>query len=696
MKKLISEHILGDMRLEYILETDRNCVGLCIAPASTEFDIVNTDRVINVQSLAECKIIGDDYSGDYFGGESMKYSGTIRRMKYDKQEIRRKGGITEIKTYLKSDDGLEIIHTLSHSGGSYLTVGTEFVNNSAKTITLEALSSFAFFGISPYSDGAGENTLTLHRLRSKWSMEARLVSESFEDLQLEDCWCYGNSKNIRFGQVGSMPVKNYFPFMAVTDSAANVTWGVQMGAASSWQMEVTRGDDCAAISGGLADREFGHWMKKIASGESFSGNTAVVSVCIGGVDDICPRLLEAQEKALSVPECEETLPIIFNEYCTTWGCPSHDNIHGILAALDGFGVDYFVIDCGWFKADGVPWHISMGDYEPSKTLFPNGIGETVKLINSRGMKAGIWFEIENVGSASKAYHFTDHLLKRDGITLTTVNRRFWDMNDPWVKEYLTERVIGFLKEHGFEYMKVDYNETIGIGCDDPNSLGEGLRQNMEGTIEFFKKVREEIPNLVLENCASGGNRLEPLFMSLSSMASFSDAHECVEIPIIAANLHRAILPRQSQIWCVIRKNDSLKRIAYSVAATFLGRMCLSGDVTELTDAQREMITDGIAFYKKIASVIKRGRTEIISRRSKSDRHPEGYQIVKRYNDKYMLLVVHTFAGEMPDEIKIPAGGCIAGVYSDKNAVTQSGGEIIIKNPEPFSGFGILLERSDND
>ena len=336
----------------------------------------------------------------------------------------------------------------------------------------------------------------------------------------------------------------------------------------------------------------------------------------------------------------------------------------------------------------------MGDYEPSKTLFPNGIGETVRLINSHGMKAGIWFEIENVGSASKAYNFTDHLLKRDGITLTTVNRRFWDMSDSWVKEYLTERVIGFLKEHGFEYMKVDYNETIGIGCDNPDSLGEGLRQNMEGTVEFFKKIRRKIPNLVLENCASGGNRLEPLFMSLSSMASFSDAHECVEIPIIAANLHRAILPRQSQIWCVIRKNDSLKRISYSIAATFLGRMCLSGDVTELTDAQRKMITDGIAFYKKIVPVIKHGRTEIINRRTKSDRHPEGYQVVKRYNDKYMLLVVHTFGGEMPETINIPVGDYrITNTYSILNGISQTGNNVIITNPESFSGHGILLEKA---
>ena len=37
----------------------------------------------------------------------------------------------------------------------------------------------------------------------------------------------------------------------------------------------------------------------------------------------------------------------------------------------------------------------------------------------------------------------------------------------------------------------------------------------------------------------------------TSMSSFSDAHETPEIPIVAAALHRLMLPRQSQIWAVL-------------------------------------------------------------------------------------------------------------------------------------------------
>ncbi len=695
MKQILNQYKLGDMTLVYLFDTERNKCGMCIVPENMPFDMEHDlTRRINVISLVQAKIIGDDYPGQYFGGESMRQSQTADNLKYDSQTSECIDGKTVITTLLKGSNGLSAVNTVRYSDGDeYITVNTELINNTGKDVKCEMISSFSLSNISPYSTGAGEETLILHRLRSRWSMEARLVSEKFEDLLLEDCWCYGNENSIRFGQVGSMPVKGYFPFMAVEDTANDVIWGVQMGCPSSWQMEIARGDDGVILCGGIADREFGHWMKTIKNNESFKTISATISVCKGNIDDISARLTSAQEKALDVPESEESLPIIFNEYCTTWGDPSHENILGILDAIKGKGIDYFVIDCGWYREDGVPWHISMGEYLPSKTLFPEGISSTVKAINDCDMRAGIWFEFENIGPKCNMFNTTEHMLKRDGLPLTTQNRRFWDMNDPWVKDYLKERVIDFMNKNNLKYIKVDYNETIGIGCDNEDSLGEGLRQNMEGTVEFFKRIKENVGDVVIENCASGGNRLEPTFMGLSSMASFSDAHECVEIPIIAANLHRAILPRQSQIWSVIRKSDDVKRISYSINGGILGRLCLSGDVTELSNEQWGTIDNGIAFYKKAAPYIKNGKSRIHRHTTGSDRHPKGYQAVVRSNEQGTLVTVHTFGGDIPEEIKvtIPTNTKITASYSHKPVnASACGNELIIKDTENFAGYSFIL------
>jgi alpha-galactosidase len=389
--------------------------------------------------------------------------------------------------------------------------------------------------------------------------------------------------------------------------------------------------------------------------ESFTTPIAIVSVCKGGgVDRISQRLTKSGNRILkTAPACEQSLPIIFNEYCTTWGCPSHENISNILNIIKDKGISYFVIDCGWYKEEGIPWDIAMGDYQVSKQLFPEGLEMTVQAIRNAGMKPGIWFEIENVGSASKAYQIEEHLLKRDGKVLTTTMRRFWDMRDPWVKDYLSEKVIGLLQKYRFDYMKMDYNDTIGLGCDGSESIGEGLRQNMSEVYEFIEMIKREVPGIILENCASGGHRLEPLMMRACSMASFSDAHECKEIPIIAANLHRVILPRQSQIWAVIRKDDDLKRISYSIANTFLGRMCLSGDVTSLSKKSWKIIEDGIEFYKKITPIIKDGYTSWFGSELQSYRHPYGWQGILRSGESgNAYAVFHTFDGKLDYECSI--------------------------------------------
>ena len=142
-------------------------------------------------------------------------------------------------------------------------------------------------------------------------------------------------------------------------------------------------------------------------------------------------------------------------------------------------------------------------------------------------------------------------------------------------------------------------------------------------------------------------------MAVSDMASFSDAHECAEIPIIAAALQRVILPAQSQIWAVLQAGDSLRRINYSLINTFLGVMCLSGDVIHLSEEQWAKVTEGIAFYRQVRGIIRDGVSTFHGDVSESWRHPEGWQAVVRTCGEGTLAVIHTFGGTHPDRIAIP-------------------------------------------
>jgi len=697
MVTLLKEYQFLDMVARYYIDDYTKNVELMLLPDNTE-PLPWEKKNQRIDSLVQLKLAGDVYPGGYAGGNTLRQGESALRLEYFTQKVVSDNEKETVITVLTDRRGYRVEHYLEwYKDSMCLESHVKFINESSETASLEMISSFSLGGITPLTEGDAHDSLRVHRIRSVWSMEGRLETVPLEDLQLEPSWAGHAIRAERFGQVGSMPVNHYFPFIAVEDVKNDVLWGAQLAHNASWQMELYRKDDSLSVSGGLADREFGHWMKNVAPGESFITPTAILSVCKGGgIDRISQRLVSAGKRFVEQgPETEQDLPILFNEYCTTWGCPSHENILGILDEIKDKGIGYFVIDCGWFKEEGIPWDISMGDYNVSKELFPDGIEKTVEAIRAAGMKPGIWFEIENVGSAAKAYHMEEHLLKRDGKVLTTSMRRFWDMRDPWVWDYLSEKVIGFLKEYGFEYMKIDYNDTIGLGCDGAESLGEGLRQNMEATLRFINKVKEEVPGIILENCASGGHRLEPCMMRICSMASFSDAHECREIPIIAANLHRVILPSQSQIWAVIRREDSLKRIAYSIINTFLGRMCLSGDVTNLEKAQWKVIEDGMAFYRKIVPIIKDGYTSWYGPKVSSYRNPKGWQGILRQGDNgdaYALF--HIFDGIPADKcvIELPKEYEVAEIYSDTNeTVVLTDGKLIYEPKEDWKAVAVYLK-----
>ncbi len=703
MRELYRKYELGDMQALYMQEKDAGNMELFLLPKGVDFKEAEKEKKYP-DSLVQIKIAGDMYPGGYAGGRTLRQGGTVQELRFKNQSVDTSDRKTVICTELADTRGHMIKHYLSwHENQKSLFSWCVFENHGTKAADLEMLSSFSLGGISPFVGSEEWGKIKVHRIRSVWSMEGRLETRLLEDYQLETSWAGHAVRCERFGQTGSMPVNGFFPYLAVEDTKSDIFWGVQLMHNASWQMELYRSSDDLEISGGLADFDFGHWKKTVEPGASFVTPTAILSVCKGdgaGVDTISQRLTAAlQDDVNAGPESEQELPIIFNEYCTTWGCPSHENICNIVDAIRNRGFSYFVIDCGWYKQEGIPWDVAMGDYHVSKELFPKGLLKTTDYIRKAGMKPGIWFEIDNVGEKAECYNDTEHLLKRDGAVLTTSMRRFWDMRQEWVQEYLSTKVIDTLKIYGFSYMKMDYNDTIGLGCDGAESLGEGLRQNMESSLKFIQKVKAQVPGIILENCSSGGHKLEPLMMSECSMASFSDAHECEEIPIIAANLHRVILPRQSQIWAVIRKDDSLKRIAYSVANTFLGRMCISGDVTELSDEQWDLIDRGIAFYKKAAAVIKDGFSIRFGPQIISYRHPTGWQCLFRVGENNeAMAVIHTFYGEhdMPIVVNLPESSDyqIREIYSDTKAdIIMSDGKLICKITEDMRAVAVLLKNN---
>ncbi|WFR58638.1 alpha-galactosidase [Anaerocolumna sp. AGMB13025] len=657
MKNILSEFIIKDMLLQYI-QSDNQTVGMVLLPLHRK-EQQKTTKEYEVDSLIQLKLEGDDFPFGFANGHTLLNSQTTYGMKYQEQRVIKTETGLNIITVIANDKKLRAEHILIYDKDyPVIEVKVKLCNEGSETVSVEMLSSFSLCGITPFLEGEAPETMLIHRMRSKWSAEGRMETRTAEELLLEPSWSRYAAYSEKFGQVGSMPVRKYFPFAAVEDKENKVVWAASLGCASSWQMEIYRRDNGLSLTGGLADYDFGHWRKFLKPEELFETPSAYLTVFNGSVDETCQRLVSRQKKPLGLNRKWDRLPVIFNEFCTTWGKPSHENISKILHCIKSCDIDYFVIDAGWYADVEKGWEKNVGDWIISRELFPEGIEPLVSEIKKAGIKPGIWFELEVCARDSKAFFMEDHLLKRHGKTITVGDRRFWDMRDPWTTGYLTKKVIVFLNHYGFEYLKVDYNDSIGVGCDGAESLGEGLRQNIVAAQKFYQEIKDKVPGIAIEVCSSGGHRLEPSMMALADLASFSDAHEEKEIPIIAANLHRAILPEQSQIWAVARSKDSKQRLIYSMANTFLGVMCLSGDIYDLDGEQWDIINEGISFYRGISGIIQDGFTEIYGPGITSYRFPKGWQAVVRYSGdkKEAFVIVHSFRLEKTTEIVLNLKG----------------------------------------
>lgn len=692
MREILNRYTLGGLTAVYRREGD--IVELLLVPAGSEGGIARADCA--AEPLIQAKLTEDDAPAFFSGGRTMRNSPTVKAMRYAGQTAQVFDDKIVIVTKLTDPRGLAYTHTLTlYADNPAAEVVTSVENTGSEAHTLEMLSSFTLGSLSPFSEGLAPESLKIHRLRSTWSAEGRLVTEAAEDLQLEPSWkCY-SANSVRFGSVGSFPVRGFVPFCAVEDTAHGVTWAAATTQGSSWQMELYRSDMGLSLSGGLADREFGAWCKTLAPGACFTAPKAVLTAVCGGVDTAAQTLAENTRRSVEpiLPESEKSMPVLFNEFCSTWGSPTEETILKHIESLKGHNLGYYVIDAGWYDDESFEAASKLGKWELSKKHFPHGMRYVVEKIHDAGMKAGIWFEFEMAGrDEPDCFNKTEWLLTRDGRPITAGDRRFWDMRKPEVQEYLAHKVIDFLRDNAIDYMKVDYNEDIGLGCDGAESLGEGLYEQILATQVFFARIRRELPNLVLELCASGGHRLCHSFLELACMASFSDAHECDEIPIIAANMHRMILPRQSQIWAVVKGEHPLQKLYYQICSGLLGRLCYSGHPQDLTAEQWAVMDEGTAFYAKAAPIIDRGISTRYGSEIISYRAPKGWQAVVRRGKTQTLVIVHTF-GAAPEAVTLPVGGKIAAqLMREGLTATHLDGQLTVHGLTDFDAAAFILEN----
>ena len=673
-------------------------IGLlgCVRTKNLHFDPRTFENMIQIH------IQGDAHSNFYLAGDSMVNNETARTLEFVSQI---KEGNT-IKTVMKTPNR-EVYATqilTFYPDKPYISINTEVENRGSESVVLDQLASFVLGMISPFAADDGNDRYYLHRRLAFWSAEGKLKSDAVEDLGLERSWQTSIGRVERFGQRSTMSVKKYFPFAVVEDREAGVFWGVQLCSVGPWQMELMRRGDFLNLVGGVTDKEFANFERVLEPNEKIRGIEAIVSVAQNSIEEVLNNLNSySADRNVGYSPNEDDFPVIYNDWCSNWGIHTEEKLIKIADKLQNCGVKYFVVDAGWFAAEdntelNPQWAYSKGDWCVNKLRFPNGMRSFCDKLREKGFIPGCWFEMEqvNVAFARVIKEHPEYFVQCYGVPYTTDHFNWvLDLRKKEVREFLHSKVTDFLIANNIRYMKTDYNYTLAGADSAKGSTQYGLFEWCEGVKTFFKEIKARIPDLTLEICASGGHRLTAEWMSLGDMASVTDAHECVSIPLICSETLMQIPMRSNQVWAVMRNWDDEKRFRYLLSGGFLGRLCLSGHILELSDEQFGYVQEGIDFYKGLKNLIANGRSHVEKHLSnKSWNTPEGYQIVIRENVNELLAIIHTF-GKSPKEIEFDLSKQVKVKRIFKNSevavAVSDNGKLTLKNLEDFSGTAILFK-----
>jgi len=200
-------------------------------------------------------------------------------------------------------------------------------------------------------------------------------------------------------------------------------------------------------------------------------------------------------------------------------------------------VDTYWIDAGWYgnspfnpKADtwGQEWVTQVGNWYPNETTYPQGLKPIGDACKAAGLGFILWFEPERVWHTSELAATHPEFMSDANMpaTLRTENYLF-NLGDPAARLWMTDRLSSLIQEGGVTIYRHDFNmapNLIWMVVDPPDRKGMSEIRHIEGLYAFWDDLVARNPGLLIDNCASGGRRIDLETIARSIVLHPSDAY----------------------------------------------------------------------------------------------------------------------------------------------------------------------------
>ena len=299
-------------------------------------------------------------------------------------------------------------------------------------------------------------------------------------------------------------------------------------------------------------------------------------------------------------------PVVYNGWLYRFTDFTREQLLRQAQTAKEIGCEVFIVDAGWFGADK-NWG-KVGDWreKDGKPFFGN-MAAFADEIRAMGLKFGFWMEPERWAEKIPVREEHPEWFPKHTTRI--------DLTQPAAAAHFHDVLADNIRKFGAEYIKIDFNASVGY-----DDSGTELYDYCTVLNQQLKRLRQEFPQLTIENCGSGSLRCDLATAQIYDHAFISDNAHPYETLRIRQGTFMRFLPGRVLNWIVMRpaperrtpvfKYDqvlacaaatwdeaSLFDLNYVMISGLLGIPGFSGELADFELEIREKIAAYVRYYK---------------------------------------------------------------------------------------------------
>jgi alpha-galactosidase len=311
--------------------------------------------------------------------------------------------------------------------------------------------------------------------------------------------------------------------------------------------------------------------------------------------------------------------ILLNSWEGVYFNINQEGMDQMMKDIASMGGELFVMDDGWF-GDKYPRDIdnsSLGDWVVDTRKLPDGIHGLLRDAKKNGVKFGIWIEPEMANTVSELYEaHPDWIIKapgREPVQGRGGTQVVLDLTNPKVQDFAFSIFDNLLSNYPeIAYIKWDANAPVMnhgsqyLPMDEQSHL---YIKYHEALIQLCQRIRAKYPDVIIQDCASGGGRANYGLLPYFDEFWVSDNTDGLQriymqwgtsyfFPAIAMASHISAVPNHA-----VFRTTSLK---YRCDVAMSGRLGMEIQPKNMTDDEKAFCRQVISDYKRVRPVIQFG------------------------------------------------------------------------------------------